>query len=208
MKMLKEKQKRLLFALDHELEYMKTKLLLAQTLAKYPNKNESKHPVLNFAFTHAQTGIVEWLILRFSEAIIDFLEPASKQLLNEPLFTRAGRKCESKTKEIKYVLNLRNEYIAHRMVNLDKNSALQKKVIEEYGDIYNFLRSTIDILKGLLSKLEEKGLYNEVDNLSDSYGEVKEFTNQDIDDLVKLANSLIKMPNDTIRRTFPAAEAA
>ena len=192
MKALKQEKIRLIYALGHELKYMRAKLELARVLAKFPDKKKSFHPVINFAFSHAQTAVIEWLILRFNEAITVFLNPASRQILGKPLYEGKKGSYRSKIKAITSLMEFRHLYIAHHMANLDPKNARFQEIIVNCGDIFNFLSEIIDILEDIINQLRDKGIYDDVDGLSASYPVIEQFAERDIDKLIAAANSLVK----------------
>lgn len=187
---LTEQHIRLIFALSHELAYMRTKLCMARIIYVYPQKKESRHPVINFALQHAETAIIEWLILRFAEAF-QILNCASIKFLSKGLFVKDGRAYKSKDhKTIPFLFRMRDEYIAHRIMHVLNDSDTFKKVEGEYKDIFNFLDEVMSLIETIINSLEKKNIYKGVENLSAGAPVVKEFTKHDLEQLIETANAL------------------
>ena len=164
---------------------------MARIISTYTKKKNSRHHVLNFALTHSVNGVVEWLVLRFFEAF-KILNRSAIQFLKKELFSQEGHAYKSKDhKIIVYLLYMRNEYIAHRINNIHQDSGTFKKVNEEYGTIFDFLNGIMDLIEEKIEDLECLNVFEGIKNLPSSCPVVKEFTENELKQLIEVANALV-----------------
>lgn len=178
---INEQDARLLFSLQAELDSIGLQVSLAELLANFREKKKVTNPVLLFAFEQAQVAAPTWFMLRFAEAIL-VLDSAYFKVFKKRLVEKEGREYKSQHLELIHVMKLRDEFVAHRMRNL--NSTAWDEARKHFSDVYTLLKSTIELFRKVLDTLELNGIYDDVPNLSARLATTRPFTTADIEKVI------------------------
>jgi hypothetical protein len=183
--------RRLLYALSHELESFREKVALARAIQGYGDPGSSRNPVLNFAFSQCVPHVIESILLRFFEAL-PLLDKAAREVLSRPVVTayvRGNPSCS--VEEFETAVTLRHQGVGHRVRLGEEGQKTVGSVIASYGSILNFLDALLDRTRELLEELDQAGLYGDYGEMEGATRTVHNmFTTSDVAALVQAGNDL------------------